>query len=83
MVSVSCTVKDPEGLHAEPVARIVVALRRSQSTSTLFCRGRSADATSLMALMELDARCGDTVEATIEGPDEQEAAAVLEAIIGG
>lgn len=81
MVSFSHRIEDVQGLHAQPIARIVSAARQHRSTATLSCQGRSASARDLMGLMELDVRQGDVLDVSIEGPDEAETRAALSAII--
>ena len=40
--------------------------------------GKSVDVTKLMMLMGLGVKCGDTVNFTVEGPDEEAAAKAIE-----
>ena len=39
--------------------------------------GKSVDVTKLMMLMGMGIKCGDTVNFTVEGPDEEAAAAAV------
>ena len=64
------TVTDPIGLHARPAGLLVQAAKVLDSTITLTCRGKSAPAKGLMALMTMGIRQGDVVTVTIEGGDE-------------
>ena len=50
-----------------------------KSTITIACKGKSADAKRIMGVMSLGAKCGDTVEVTIDGEDEAAAKTTLEA----
>lgn len=72
------TIKDANGVHARPAGMIVKKAKEFESAFTLTKDGRSADLRKLMALMSLNVRCGDTVTITVEGPDEDEAAAAME-----
>ena len=45
---------------------------------TIDKNGKSAAATKLMALMGLGVKCGDTVTVSVEGADEEKAAAEME-----
>lgn len=49
-----------------------------QSVVTLEKGGKTASATRLMAIMGMGVKCGDTVNVTVEGADEETAAAAME-----
>lgn len=68
-------------LHARPAGRISTAAPRFASTVRIECQGRSAAATSVLALMALGAVAGSTVEVAAEGPDASEAVAALTGIL--
>ena len=74
-------IADPAGLHARPVTQIVATAMAWQSAVSVSCRGRNAAGTDLMGLMGLDARCGDELSVKVEGPDEEEAAKALRAVV--
>lgn len=65
------------GLHARASARLVQALAPFQSTIQLTHRGRQINAKSIMGLMMLAAGFGSTVQASVDGPDEDAAMAAL------
>jgi len=44
-----------------------------ESKITVSINGKSAEATKLMAVMGLGVKCGQTVEVTVEGADEDTA----------
>ena len=73
----TCTIADPAGLHARPAGLLVKAAREFSSSITLECGGRAAGATKLMALLTMGIRQGEAVTVTVEGPDEEEAAATV------
>ena len=52
--------------------------KKYQSTVTLSCKGKSAAASKLMAIMGMGVKHGDNVEVTVEGADEDTAAAELQ-----
>ena len=56
MVSFAYTLTDPMGLHMRPVIR---------------CGTRSADAKSILNVMALAAKCGETVTIEVSGEDEE------------
>ena len=81
MVSFTHTLKDPQGLHARPIAQMVAALMPFESEVRIGCGDRSADGRDLMGLMGLDAMCGAALEVTVEGSDEDAAADALRAAL--
>lgn len=79
MKSFQYTIQDPLGIHARPAGLLVKQARNYQSAITIGVGGKSVNALKLMGLMGLCAKRGDTVTVTAEGPDEEAAAAELEA----
>lgn len=73
------TIKDEIGIHARPAGMLVKEAKQFSSQITLACNGKSAEATKLMAIMTLGAKQGTEVTVTIEGTDEEAAAAAMEA----
>ncbi len=78
MKTFSYTVKDELGIHARPAGLLAKKAKEFQSTITLEKDGKSAAATKLMAVMGMGVKCGDTVNVTVEGADEDTAAAAME-----
>ena len=72
------TITDPVGIHARPAGLLVKAARAFSSAITLESGGKSAGATKLMALMSMGIKQGDAVTVTVEGEDEEQAAAAME-----
>ncbi len=66
-------ITDEVGLHARPAGLLVKEAKKYESTITLACKGKSADATKLMAVMGMGVKHQDSVEVTVEGPDEDAA----------
>lgn len=79
MKQFSYTITDPVGIHARPAGLLVREAKAFLSTLTLTRGDQQVNLLKLMALMGLGVRCGETVTVTAEGPDEEEAAAALEA----
>lgn len=75
MKQFSYIIKDEIGLHARPAGLLAKEAKKYQSTVTLSCKGKSAAASKLMAIMGMGVKHGDNVEVTIEGADEDTAAA--------
>lgn len=78
MKSFSYTIKDEIGIHARPAGLLAKKAREFESVITISKDGKSAAATKLMALMGLGVKCGETVTVTVEGTDEEKAAAEME-----
>lgn len=79
MVSFNYVITDEVGLHARPAGLLVKAAKEVESKVTVEANGKSADATRLMAIMAMGVKCGAEVTVKVEGADEEEAAAKLEA----
>ena len=69
------------GLHARAAAQIVKTASAYKSRILLAKDGLEVDGKSIMGIMMLAAAKGSTIRLRIEGPDEEEAMSVLEALI--
>ncbi|MDQ1079123.1 phosphoenolpyruvate--protein phosphotransferase [Pseudoroseomonas cervicalis] len=65
------------GMHARPARVLVQAAKGFQSRITLHHGGRSADARSMIALLQLGAGPGAAITLEVSGPDEAAALAAL------
>ena len=72
------TITDPVGIHARPAGVLVKEIKKYTSTVTVAKGEKSVNALKLMALMGMGIKQGDTVKVTVEGPDEDVAAAAIE-----
>ena len=72
------TITDPVGIHARPAGVLVKEIKKYASTVTVAKDEKSVNALKLMALMGMGIKQGDTVKVTIEGADEDTAAAAIE-----
>ena len=72
------TITNPVGIHARPAGLLVKEAKQFASTITFIKDGKSAKATSLMKLMGMGVRQGDTVTVQVEGDDEETCAAAIE-----
>ena len=79
MKSFEYTITDPVGIHARPAGVLVKEIKKYTSTVTVIKGEKSVNALKLMALMGMGIKQGDTVQVTVEGPDEDVAAAEIEA----
>lgn len=68
-------IKDEVGIHARPAGMLVKEAKKYASTITIACNGKSAAATKLMALMGMGVKTGQEITVTVEGDDEEAAAA--------
>ena len=66
-------IKDEVGIHARPAGLLVKEAKKYQSKVSITKDGKSAEATKLMALMGLGVKCGENVEVSGEGADEDTA----------
>lgn len=64
------TVKDTLGIHARPAGILVKEAKKYNSRIMLTRGEKSADASKLLAVMGMAVKCGQTVEVTVDGPDE-------------
>ncbi|MDI3269704.1 MAG: HPr family phosphocarrier protein [Bacillota bacterium] len=83
MIREEVRVGGPHGLHARPAAQLVQEAARFESRLRLYRGERGADAKSILEVMSLAARPGETVILEAEGPDEKEAVARLKPLIKG
>ena len=72
-------ITDEVGIHARPAGLLVKEAKGFASTITVSKGDKSAKATALMKLMGMGVKKGDEVTVTVEGDDEEAAAAAMEA----
>lgn len=78
MKNFNYTIQDEVGIHARPAGLLAKKAKEFQSVVTLEKDGKTAAATKLMAVMGMGVKCGDTITVTVEGEDEDTAAAAME-----
>ena len=74
-------IADPLGLHARPAGMLVKACAGYASSVTITAPTGKADAKRLMAVMRLAAKQGMELTVSVEGADEEKAAAELKAFL--
>ena len=74
-------IADPLGMHARPAGMLVKAVAGYASKITITAPTGTADAKRLMALMRLAAKQGMELTVTVDGADEEKAAAELQAFL--
>ena len=70
-------VKNKVGIHARPAGLLVDQAKKYVSEINLNCAGKKGNAKKIFSLMLMDVKCGDQVEVTICGEDEDLAAEQL------
>lgn len=73
MVEKQVTVKNIEGLHLRPAARIVQLVKNFNAKILLYHNDKRADAQSILEVMSLGAVKGGKITVVATGPDEDEA----------
>ena len=81
MKEIKYVITDPLGMHARPAGMLVKAVAAYASKVTVTAPTGTADAKRLMALMRLAAKQGMELTVTVEGADEEKAAAELQAFL--
>lgn len=74
-------ITDEVGIHARPAGLLVQEAKKYASTIMITKGEKSAKATALMKLMGMGVVKGDEVTITVEGDDEEAAAAAIEAFM--
>lgn len=81
MVKFTFMVHDEMGLHARPAGALVKEAAKCSSKVTLRKGEKTGDAKKIFNVMGLSIKANEEVELTVEGENEQEEAAALEAFI--
>ena len=82
-VETTARITDPQGLHARPAAQFVQAAGRFGSTIEVEANGQKGNAKSIMGLLKLGLRMGDSVTIRATGEDADLAASTLAALLSG
>ena len=83
MISRDLTIQNRLGLHARAAARLVHLANRFSSRILVAKDGIAVDGKSILGLLTLAATQGSSMNLTVEGADEQEAAREIQALIEG
>lgn len=81
MISQKITVKNPTGLHLRPAGLLCKEAMKYKSLITFTFGDCTANAKSVLSVLGACVKCGDEIELTCEGKDEQEAMDALIAAI--
>lgn len=71
-------ITDPEGIHARPAGQFVKVVSKFSSDVNLTKGGKTVSAKKIFGVMGLAVKQGQEITVTVEGPDEDAAAAELE-----
>lgn len=83
MVSKKMMIDIPAGLHLRPISVLCNHSIDYKSTITIKIGDKAVNAKSVLGVLSACVRLGDEIELICEGPDEQEALAMLSKIIQG
>lgn len=72
------TIKDELGIHVRPAGLLVKEIQKYESEVMIEKNGKKVGGRKLMALMGLGVKQGETITVTVEGSDEEAAAAGVE-----
>lgn len=81
MVKEKVTIKNPTGLHLRPAGILCKEAMRFKSVITFSFKDNTANAKSVLSVLGACVKCGDEIEFTCEGEDEQEALSALVACV--
>ena len=81
MIRRSLRIRNRLGLHARAAARFVHTASRFRSQVSASRDGRTMDGKSILGILLLAAPQGTEIELSVDGPDEAEAMAALEALV--
>lgn len=74
-------ITDPEGIHARPAGEFVKAAKMFESDVNISKDEKTVSAKKIFGIMGLAAKQGHEITVTVEGADEDAAAAELEAFL--
>jgi phosphotransferase system HPr (HPr) family protein len=74
------TVNDPQGLHARPAAELVKAAARFQSKIEVASGAQIANAKSLLSILKLGIKNGQSMILKADGPDAETALSELSSL---
>lgn len=81
MVSQKVVIKNPTGLHLRPAGILCKEAMKYKSLITFTYRESTANAKSVLSVLGACVKCGDEIEFTCEGGDEEEAIKALVAAV--
>lgn len=71
-------IQDKEGIHARPAGLLVQEAQKHSSEILIGKNGKTGNAKKLFSVMSLAAKKGEEVTVTVEGPDEEKTAKIMQ-----
>lgn len=81
MKEIKYTITDPEGIHARPAGEFVKTVSKFNSEINITKGDKTVSAKKIFGVMSLAVKKGQEITLTIEGSDEEAAAAEIEAFL--
>ncbi|MGD8207008.1 MAG: HPr family phosphocarrier protein [Thiohalocapsa sp.] len=81
MIRIELPIINRLGLHARAAAKFVTCAGAFRSSVQVERNGRRVNGKSIMGVMMLAAACGTSITLEVDGDDEEEAIAALQALI--
>jgi phosphocarrier protein len=78
MISKDYIILDPHGMHARPATAMIKLARQYKSSFSLKKEEKLIQMRSMLNILSIAAKCGDTISVIIEGEDESEAVAAFD-----
>jgi phosphocarrier protein len=78
MITTHYTITSPEGIHARPATTLIRLAKKYKSTVHLQKDDKRVLLNSMLNILTIGAKGGDTITIIIEGDDEQEAAQAID-----
>jgi len=80
-MEITLKIENKAGLHARPAALFAQKASAFKSTVMILRGGKTANAKSIISLMGLGVKQGESIVVKIDGPDADEAAKVLQKLV--
>lgn len=72
-------ITDPQGIHARPAGLLVKEAQKYENCNiTIFRDGKQGDGKKLLQVMSMGIKCGNNIEVTVEGEEQDQVAAAFE-----
>jgi phosphocarrier protein HPr len=78
MISKDYIILDPHGMHARPATALIKLARQYKSSFCLKKEEKTIQIRSMLNILSIAAKCGDTISVIIDGEDESEAGAAFD-----
>ena len=78
MITKNYTITAAEGLHARPATRLVKLAKQYKSTASLQKGDKTVKLNSMLNILSLALKGGDTITVIIDGEDEEQAATAID-----